>query len=161
MTKKARASFGPTVILPPSDGRVGAKDGNLTLVIVGSSLEGLDAIAHDLLLGKLVLISVVVRLSVIESVLLLALGGGLVQLLAHFNNLGLLLFATVLVTIILSFLLFARLLAIKLRVVVFPGFHASEVVQTPTAGFLPFGGKVRVAQLVVQDNQTNTRERET
>ena len=86
-------------------GNTAGSDDDVTLLAVGTGLEGGDVVAHLGLLDKLVLVGGgVLGVAVVEAVGLLALGGGLVKLLADLHDLGLLLLLVVVVVVVLVLL---------------------------------------------------------
>ena len=81
-------------------GNAARADDDVTLLAVGTGLEGGDVVAHLGLLDKLVLVGVVLGVAVVEAVSLLALGGGFVKLLADLHDLRLLLLLVVVIVVL-------------------------------------------------------------
>ena len=86
-------------------GNTARSDDDVTLLVVVAGLEGGDVVAHRGLLGKLVLVIGVLGVAVVEAVGLLALGGGLVKILADLHDLGLLLLLVVVVVVVVVLVL--------------------------------------------------------
>ena len=86
-------------------GNAARSDDDVTLLVVVAGLERGDVVAHRGLLGKLVLVCGVLGVAVVEAVGLLALGGGLVKILADLHDLGLLLLLVVVVVVLVLVLI--------------------------------------------------------
>ena len=78
-----------------SDRGIGTLDIDFSFLVVSAGLDGLNVVAHQLLLSRLVFVSVDLRITIVESVGDLALGGVVVQVFTEFVDfIGILLVVT-------------------------------------------------------------------